>query len=319
MIKITSIDLKNLEHVGHSGMYGTVYKKDDTTAYKIYHEKCKFGGRLWENPVHSLPKYHYKLLLKRSKKMTYSGGITDLIKVDGRFNGVATPFFDGPNLAFEIEQPADKKITMAREFVCGAKELDNLRIYKSDYKPNNAILTENGVKLIDLDDCLNHVCLLPNPLYRAYSRNKVASAIQLIFREDYRYHVSWLVERHIKRNKWLSTASFDKIDDYINNKESKKDILYVDEDTNPEFIRRMCDEHKYAVVIVLDYKHATKFSLLRIIKKFQEKGVDIYDFIFRDYIDEYRSIENINEEMIHSKGETKRLIKERPIIKSEKK
>ena len=70
VVHITTDDIKELNYIG-SGTFGKVYKKDDKTAYKIYHEKVAddYSGKELTNHIFSLPRMHYSLLIKRSKKL----------------------------------------------------------------------------------------------------------------------------------------------------------------------------------------------------------------------------------------------------------
>lgn len=319
MVRITSADLKKLEQITRGGKYCTIYKKDDTTAYKIYHEEISCGGRVITNPVLTLTWLHFRTLLKRYKNLKYSGGITDLIYVDGEFRGVVTPYYDGVILKEKIHEPVKDKIRLAKDYVRDAKELDELLVYKTDHKLNNVMLVDGEVRLIDLDDLFNHACFFRNPFYRVYGISELGAAVQMFFKEDIRYPISRRVERALKRDNYFTAFNYQRIDKYIESKEKEKGILYIDENADPEYVRRLCLEQNLEIVVVLNEVKRLNFNLLRIINRFKEKGVEIYDFILKDKIDEYRSIENISQELLNANGDIKRLSKERKIFEPKKK
>ena len=94
MIKVNSVDLDNLTKLG-TGKFATVYKKDEDTAYKIYHLMVAEDNDTKEtmNPMLFKSPLHFKSLINRNKKLKHTDTINDIIYVDGLFRGVCLNCF----------------------------------------------------------------------------------------------------------------------------------------------------------------------------------------------------------------------------------
>ena len=87
MINIRSIDLNSFEKLG-SGSFGTVYKADDTYAYKIYHDFIPFFKRRTST-------LKFNRLMHLDKMLSRNELVKDVINVDGRLRGVLITYYNG--------------------------------------------------------------------------------------------------------------------------------------------------------------------------------------------------------------------------------
>ena len=295
MINITKEELQKLEKIGE-GTFGTIYKKDDKTAYKIYHKKVVNRSILiiHDNPTLSLTKSHFKRLINRSKNLKYTGGIYDMIILDGKFGGVCIPYYGGENLSNLTNQPLKLKIDLSKKIVRNAQELTDNLIFPSDFKLNNIILSNGEIRIIDLDDKTTHVCLTPNPIYKFISINSLGWTIQTLLGENSHPYFSHQISQMTERSKLFSTYSYKKILDYIKSKEIENNIVFIDENFDLETLLLLIHKYNFKCVLVLESNNIDKNKILSIINYLNSLNIRLYDIAIIDSLDKYNEIENTN-------------------------
>ena len=306
MIHITFSDLEKLQRIG-SGRFGTVYKKDDKTAYKIYHPTvANLMGTEQDNPTISIPITHYKLLLNRSKKLKYTDGINDLIRINGKIHGVEVNYYNGTTLSKVMNKPIDEKIELSKQIIKKAKELTHYYIYPTDYKLNNMMLEDNEVKLIDLDDQRTHEFLIPSFLFRAMSINALGETIQDFLKLYEHLNVPMDAAKETKREKAFYSFLYKRIEKYIKIMAMKKNIIYIDKETDINKLKEIMTHNDFEIVYSIEEK-LEKNKYLEIINNLKKENLQLYDFILSNKIDNYKEIESINEEYILNNKELKKL------------
>lgn len=308
VINITTGDIKELSYIG-SGKFGKVYKKDDNTAYKIYHETVAddYSGRETINPIFYLPKRRYNLLISRSKNLKYSGGIKDIIYVNGRFGGVAIPYYDGRKLNDLMNKPLKLRIDLSRQILNNGKELTTNLIFPTDYKLNNMILSNGSVQIIDLDDNRTHVCVTPSIVFRSFSVNALGETIQTLLGQDNHLWVPRDVLKEIKREKSFFTTRYRKIDDYLDKKEKEFNLIFIDENTDISSLKNYIASGIKIVFVLNNWEEAKKG--LDIINKLKQNGIELFDFTTREKLEKYHEIESVNEEYIIEGKQLKKVFK----------
>ena len=310
IIKINSVNLASLEKIG-SGKFGIVYKLDEHTAYKIYHETIvDLDWKEIINPTLSLPRLHFNTLIKRSKNLLYSGGVLDTIKVDGRFRGVVIPYYQGEELLKLVDKPIDYKVELSKQMVRNAKELSNHWIYPTDYRLKNVVLSSGEIKLIDLDDCKTHPFIIPGLMFRAMSINSLGNTIKVFLKENEHIYFPKEVTDHLGREKDTLFFTFKKLDSYLDRKSEEKNIIYIDEDTSIDVINYY-NLDNFDLVFLLDKDQLSTFKVKEKVEQLKEKGIEVFDFINKESQEEYKALENIGEEYELSNYELKRIYKKK--------
>lgn len=310
MINTNWNEINKLKEIG-SGKFGTIYKKDDKTAYKIYYPTVvtDYRDKVIDNPALVTSLMRYKALIERSKKLKYSGGINDIIYINNDFAGVVIPYYEGVTLNKIIDKPLNFKIDLAKKIVLYSKELNNYLIYPTDYKMNNIIYTENDVKLIDLDDTRTHVSLIPNPFLHMYSANALAETIERFFQEDKHLIAFKSVTEKIEREKLFNAFTYKKIEDYIKRKETLKNFVFIDDLESLKKFREIILKNNFKIVYVLDLISIDEKDYLNILNTLKSYGLKLFDFTIRENINNYFNLENINEGFTIEDKELKKIYK----------
>ena len=296
MITLNSEDIKQLERI-NGGTLGTVYKKDNNTAYKIYHEIVyNDKGLPITNPNINAIRLHYKLLLERAKKIKQSGLIKDLIYVDGSFRGVVIPYYNGDILC-RCKLSLKRKIDISRQLIVKSKELNNHLIYPTDYKTNNILLEGDNPQLIDLDDIRTHAFIYPSPLFRSFSIRSLGDTIQ-DFLGQYEYYTP---DRELlgllTRQKSFYPFTYQRIIDYLDEKEKDKIIIFIDKNTDIERLKDYTSTYQYKIVYLLDLEEKTPILL----DKLKEYNIPIYDILLSSTLNSYPDKEMIKEGYYYGK------------------
>lgn len=301
MISISKDELNQLEVIG-CGKFGTVYKKDESIAYKIYHSTIydDLTGIKIDNPSLLLSPFHFKKLISKSKKLEYSGGVLDTIYLDGKFGGVVIPYYNGDSLSKFIDASFAFKIDLSRKLVQNAKELTSQFIYPFDYRLDNVILEHNQIRIIDIDDVKTHVCMFSNPLYRAFSINSLSTMIQVLFRQYDHSFVNSSVKELLDREKSFSAIQYQKIEEYIQQKEKKIDVLFFHFHSDLKKVYELSNTHDLKCILVLENSAINKQELLKEIHFLQEQGISLYDVVTPNKIDDYPTIENTRDMVLLS-------------------
>lgn len=302
MINICEDDLKDLEKIGH-GTFGCVYKKNDEIAYKIYYKNIKnYSGFCVNNPCLTLPKWHFYLLKSRLSKTKNIEGIKDLIYVNGSFGGVSIPYYEGITLNNIMNYPLKLKIELSKQIVTNSKELTKKLIYKTDHKLNNMILSNNEVKFIDLDDVENHTFFVPDLLFKYESINGIGETIQTFLNMYDHFFIPINISKELLREKSFYSSNYNKIDNYITNIEKEKNIIFINDETDISKLKELINNNNFNVVYVIEKKQDSNYYL-QIINKLKEENIQLFDFLNIDNINNYSSIENVNESYLLSKKE----------------
>ncbi len=293
MVSLSRSDLRSLEYIS-SGTFGSIYKKDDNTAYKIYHDKIKTQYyQLVDNPAledHNRP--HYYLLLQRRDSIKQSGLIKDKIYMDGFFGGVAIPYYDGPELS-ETDLIIKDRIRVSRRIIDKMKELNRHLIYPTDLKTNNILLVNGEPKLIDLDDVRTHAFIYPSPLFYTFSKNATARTVRAIIEKGHHALTDNAYDQ-IERTKHKKATSYNSIEEYLREKEKEKTIIYIDKNTDIDRLKDNTSSYRESLVYVLD--NDEKYTEDKILERLKVYQIPLYDFVEIDKQNKYREIESINEE-----------------------
>ncbi len=293
MVSLSRSDLRSLEYIS-SGTFGSIYKKDDNTAYKIYHDKIKTQYyQLVDNPAledHNRP--HYYLLLQRRDSIKQSGLIKDKIYMDGFFGGVAIPYYDGPELS-ETDLIIKDRIRVSRRIIDKMKELNRHLIYPTDLKTNNILLVNGEPKLIDLDDVRTHAFIYPSPLFYTFSKNATARTVRAIIEKGHHALTDNAYDQ-IERTKHKKATSYNSIEEYLREKEKEKTIIYIDKNTDIDTLKDNTSSYRERLVYVLD--NDEKYTEDKILERLKVYQIPLYDFVELDKQNKYREIESIKEE-----------------------
>ena len=291
MVEIEREELDDLEKLG-SGKFGTVYKKDDEIAYKIYFrtvaDLCGIGH---DNPSLNLSKRRFKKLIDISRQLKYTGGILDTIKIDGQFGGVVIPYYSGKTLDKMMDAPLELKVDISNQLVINCQELHRHCIYPIDFKLNNLIMDNDNVRIIDIDDIHTHVFSAPNPIYGIFSTNALSETIETFFEEYKHLYFPRGIRKQLQRQSYRFTTNHRSIRNYIDKKNQEKNIIFVDIETDLDTIKRLAANKEYKVVFVIP-KMLSKKELSFILERFKNNGIDLYDFVMEDKIEDYLRIEN---------------------------
>ena len=293
MVSLSRSDLRSLEYIS-SGTFGSIYKKDDNTAYKIYHDKIKTQYyQLVDNPAledHNRP--HYYLLLQRRDSIKQSGLIKDKIYMDGFFGGVAIPYYDGPELS-ETDLIIKDRIRVSRRIIDKMKELNRHLIYPTDLKTNNILLVNGEPELIDLDDVRTHAFIYPSPLFYTFSKNATARTVRAIIEKGH-HPLTDNAYDQIERTKHKKATSYNSIEEYLREKEKEKTIIYIDKNTDIDTLKDNTSSYRERLVYVLD--NDEKYTEDKILERLKVYQIPLYDFVEIDKQNKYREIESIKEE-----------------------
>ena len=307
MIKINSDDLDNYECIG-SGRFGKVYKIDDNTAYKIYYDKVidGYSGKEIENPTLVLTSIHYRLLLNKSKKLEHSGGIKDLIYVDGSFKGVSIPYYEGPKLAEITDKPLKIKIDISKQLVRNSKELTDNHIYCADYRIINIICSNDKPQIIDLDDTRTHAFIMPCHLLEAFCVNSMGEIIQFFLGMTKHHGIPFSVRNDVKREKAFNCISYNRILRYISSLEKEKNIIFINDETNLDILKELIANNPFEIVYIINGEKRKK-DYKGIVNNLKVNNIKLYDFVSQNKMDEYSKIEMVNESYLLDQKELKKV------------
>ncbi len=274
MINISSEKLKSLKEIG-VGNFGTVYRDNDVV-YKIYHDEVKTNvHRMVKNPV---LKHRNMTINKINRLIRINNIIKDIVYVDGVFYGIMMDYLDG-KLFYDIRrEPLQDKIDYAYKLVKNARKLTDNNIYPLDYRLTNIMISNGDVKILDLDDVLTKVRLFKSKYLKRESIIALDETIRCFFRDGYHTTLSFDIADKIDRKNYKYSYSYDDIKDYIDYKNKKNLYIFIDDECN-EFI----DDGR----VILTFENRDKDYIVECINKLNEKGIDVYDVIYKREIDDY--------------------------------
>ena len=289
MVTITKEELDKLKKIDH-GWYGTIYKKDDNTAYKIYRDEVKnMKKEPIPNPNLTTIRLHYNLLLQRAEQIKQSGLIKDLIYINGRFKGVVIPFYNGIQLK-KAKLSFSRRFVIAKKLITKSQELNNNLIYPTDYKPENIILQNGEPYFIDLDDVRTHAFIYPSPLFRKYSIRSLGYTIQEIL-SQYEHYYNEKIYRHLTRQKSFFPYTYHRIERYIQEKEQPRIMIFINKDTDLNRLKDNSSTYQYDIVYIFEKDDELK-TLLTKLKEYQ---IPLYDIVPLSKLEQYPDIELIQD------------------------
>ena len=296
MIKVNSVDLDNLIKLG-TGKCATVYKKDEDTAYKIYHLMVAEDNDTKEtmNPMLFKSPLHFKSLINRNKKLKHTDTINDIIYVDGLFRGVCLNCFKGMNGINLLNAPFELKINISEQLIRNAKELIDNNIYHLDFKLKNLIVSNGIAHIVDLDDKHTFVCYLPSLLLRSLSISSLAECIHDIFQDKYHLNVPTTVSHKLERTLPISCHTFKTLNNYLDGKRKPKNILFIDSNSDIDTIKQIKEDFDFKPVYIYEDVLVEKRPLLDLIDSYNKEDINLYDITKEKFLDDYPNTEYINE------------------------
>lgn len=296
MVKITQNEIKQLRAVG-TGSFGTVYQKDDKTAYKIYHPYlCDCFGNSVSNPALSFSRRRLSLLKKRGKELQFvKNPILDILFVDHHFGGVVIPYYDGTLLCRMMKVPFSLKYNIAKQFLENGKDLTDHKIYPKDYKLDN-VLYENGiVRILDLDDYYTPVCHFPNRFHERRSIRALSETIYTYFGEyHYPCYNKSVCDYLLKKPRDVLTTYHD-IECYLQEKNVSHNYLLIHEDSDLSLIKKLLNCKDYRVLFVFCNYFMKDDELLKTFDRFSKNHVSLYDMVSSFQLDSYLLNENTDD------------------------
>lgn len=288
MIEITTQEIENLKNIG-AGKFGRVFQKNDQIAYKIYHNHIYDDfGRKRENPTLKLSQKRYDSLKRRSRNLVHTGGIYDVIIINGKFGGVCIPYYEGSVLSELMDAPLSSKIEISNQLVRNSKELNRHLIYPTDYKLNNVMYSNDMVQIIDIDDRHTHICRIPNLIYYYLGLDALGETIQTFFQEHQIYPIlDKDIIKKLSRNRGGKKKSYQQIESYIESKQEDVDILFIDEETDISEVQKRLRQKPYKIVYLVQEYTAPRKVYLEIIEKLEEKQIPLFDILLEEKIRQY--------------------------------
>ena len=289
MIQVTSEEIKNLKRVG-SGRYGSVYQLDEENAYKIYHTTISgYDGFPHRNPALRQPKLRFHLLKQKGKHLQYTDVLKDVVYVDGKFGGVCIPYYDGETLNHFMNAEYSLKMDISEQLLRNGKELMDHYIYPIDYKLNNIMYANGAVQIIDLDDYLTHVRILPDSIHKMGAIDGLTDSIMTLFGErDYQYYKDSL-KCYLTRKKARSSFKVDAIEEFMKEKRIKHSYLLMDSSSDTSKVQELIHNRNYQILYLCPSNSSLleEENLLYTVSELRKKGILLFDITSLDSYENY--------------------------------
>lgn len=287
MIFLTKKDLNNYEQIG-SGKFGIVYQVSDTLAYKIYNETIlNKNGFVEVNPALYRSIFYFIKVKRCNKKLKYTDLFQDTIYLDGKFGGIAIPYYQGCTLQTFANSPYKLKKEISKQLIRNNQELKSNFIYPTDYHLGNIIVIDGQAKIIDLDDPLTHITMLPNPILEGISKSRLNETLQDFFGEyDYTSY-NHTVEDYLERKRYKERKLNNWLEGFFKEKESIKDYLLMDEESDLETIKELLRNKKYRILYIIKKRCNNDEEIINIIQALERENIHIFDFIIEKKKDRY--------------------------------
>ena len=287
MINIDNDEIKQLELLGF-GSFGRVYKKDDDTVYKIYNDLVREDfSKYSPNPCLKHNKTKYMILDSLKDKLEYTDLYKDFIYMNDKFAGIALKYYDGKTLNDLLDEPFELKMNISRQLVRNSEELSFYNIYPLDCKLNNVMYCNGEVKIIDLDDTLTKVSVLPNYFYRMIAIYSIIETLKIFFRE-YRYsNLDIYFSKYLKKDSSKISPKYKSINNYLDNKEIKRDYLIVDNESDLSQLKVFLECNKTDLLYSYHYPQENKEMLVETAKKYYDEKIPIYEFVDNASLNNY--------------------------------
>lgn len=214
---------------------------------------------------------------------------TDLIKdtifIDGKFAGVALPFYDGKTLELSMDLSYKKRVDLSFELVRNTRELTGYFIYPTDFKNNNIMIVDGHIKLIDLDDQFTKVRFrFSNKLH-----DKCIRSLDLTiksFLKDFNNLASTYLINQIGKKMPPVNSTYDGINSYLYNKSKKYPYIIISDSSDIYSNIRLLRDSRVRVIYTYNYFGGYDVMCHKI-SRFNEIGISIYDAVINSKIDEY--------------------------------
>ncbi len=287
MISISKEDLQSMECLG-SGLFGTVYRKDANTAFKIYHTQLYDPyGKMVENPALRFCQARLDRLKHRGRNLQYTDVWQDKIYMDHKFAGLSFPCYDGDLLFQLMHQPYDVKMRLAKEYVRNSKELTSHGIYPMDYKLNNVMTNAGEVKILDLDDFHTKVPIVPTPFHKSACVFGLHETL-LSFFEEYDYASYGIAVRNeLMRKRTYAEGNYRAIEQYLSSKEEPIKFLFIDSESDIKTLQNILTEEDYQVIYTFPRMILRDDDFLLLIDHYSTFDISLYDILFLCYRDLY--------------------------------
>lgn len=307
MANITKKELDGYRHINHGG-FGTIYEHDGKV-YKVYNDDVKTGYEYVKNPVlkHCLRHINkIRRMIDINGNLVYTDLPEDILYVDDKFKGIVMPFYEGETVLEHINDPLLKKIALSRQMIRNARELTDNHVYSFDYKLINMIVSRNGLKFIDLDDCLTKVTTIANPFYNRRSIGILDETIKAFLREDDYKVLSEEVRKNLlKQYEYLYT--YESIESYLISRAIRHTYILINEESDLDNEALM--DPNYRVVLVVKPSMRDYYShLMEILIELKAHNISVYEIIDENKLDNYIN-DSACKDIVDYRRESKKLIK----------
>lgn len=151
------------------------------------------------------------------------------------------------------------------------------------------MFSNNKVKIIDLDDPLTKVEIIPNLLASLINTSRLNETIQTLFQEEQlTYHNKQLLKL-LGRKKVKFSTKEDWLTNYLANKEQIQDYLLIDEFTKIKTIKSLMRDKQYRIILIIDELMHTDKYLINKLLFLRQNNIFIYDIIHAQDIESYFS------------------------------
>lgn len=287
MIFLAKKELENYDEIG-SGKFGIVYQVSDTLAYKIYNETIlNRNGYEETNPALYRSLLYFIRAKRCNQKLKYTDLFQDTIYLDGRFGGVAIPYYPGCTLQTFANSSYKLKKEISKQLIRNNQELNSNFIYPTDYHLGNIIVVDGQAKIIDLDDPLTHISLLPNPVLERISKSRLTETLQDFFGEyDYTSY-NHTVEEYLERKRYKERKLNNWLDDFFKEKENQTNYLLMDETSDLETVKELLRNKKYRIIYILKERCRNDEEIIRIVESLEKENIHVFDFIIEEKKEKY--------------------------------
>lgn len=293
MIFISYKDLSKIES-RINGHHGTIYKVDDNTVYKIYHDKIKsIYSEIIDNPCLKYPKKKIYLLKKKQPKIKFTDFFIDTVYVEGEFKGFALPYYNGGTLESIVNKEASQKIDIARQILRNGSELIDNNIYPRDCSLRNIMLHNGEVKFIDLDDYCTIVKNHYDELYYNISYLAIGNTILKLFSEENNNKIG-TAKFYIKRQQSYFIDRYKDIKEYIQEKSIGHKFLLINEENDIELIKGYNNENPSDILMSYNSQDYSKNDLIKTAKEYKKQGLQLYDFVDPNDLEKYFANQNVS-------------------------
>jgi hypothetical protein len=289
MITLTQTNINALEHITH-GKFGHIYQ-DGTYAYKIYIPKIHTEYGTVNNPCLSSSKRKVHRIISRAKQVRYTDLNYEEIYLDRRFGGVRYKYLEGTTLSrIYIGLPYLIKRDISLKLIRNNAELLSNNIYPLDYKLNNIICSEDyEPHIIDLDDVLTKVTLLPSRRYHNEAMFGLKQTIMTFF-NDANINLLSTRQREMLDSYQTYNPLYQKyktpssdISEYLVSKEEEREYLFIPIEealAHIFMIKKFQDEKGTKLVLLINkYDYTQEEKQYEILKELKNMGIRIYDIL----------------------------------------